>query len=69
MLPLDPPEHYMRSTELDPLFSVADIGVFSCAKCGRPMKLSCIEPGEPGFETRMYECEKCNQTAKFAASI
>ena len=36
----------MPTTQTEPLFSVADIGVFSCAKCGKPMRLSCIEPAE-----------------------
>jgi hypothetical protein len=59
----------MPSTRPDPLFSVADIGVFPCTKCGKPMRLSSIEPAEPGFDVRTFECEKCNQTLKFAVSI
>jgi hypothetical protein len=59
----------MHSTQTNPLFSVADIGVISCVKCGKPMKLSCIEPAEPGFDVRTFECEKCNHTVKFAVSI
>jgi predicted RNA-binding Zn-ribbon protein involved in translation (DUF1610 family) len=52
-----------------PLFSVADIGVFPCSKCGKPMKLSCIEPDRPGYDMRTFECEKCGQTVRFAVSI
>jgi hypothetical protein len=59
----------MPSTQTNPLFSVADIGVFSCVKCAKPMKLSCIEPAEPGFDMRTFECEKCHHTVKFAVSI
>jgi len=42
----------MPPTRPDPLFSVADIGVFPCAKCGKPIRLSSIEPTEPGFDVR-----------------
>ena len=51
------------------MFSVADIDVFPCVKSAKPMKLSCIEPAEPGFDVRTFECEKCNHTVKFAVSI
>jgi hypothetical protein len=33
------------------------------------MKLSCIEPTEPAFDVRTFECEKCNHIVKFAVSI
>jgi hypothetical protein len=59
----------MPSPRPDPLFSVADIGVFPCAKCRKPMRLSCIEPAEPDFDVRTFECEKCNHTVEFAVSI
>ena len=59
----------MTSTQTEALFSVADIGVIPCARCAKPMKLSCIEPSEPGFDTRTFECEKCNRTVMFAVSI
>ncbi|MEA2993147.1 MAG: hypothetical protein QOD40_2067 [Alphaproteobacteria bacterium] len=32
-----------------------------CPKCGEPMKLTRIEPGEPGHDLRMYEC-KCGHS-------
>lgn len=50
-------ESIMPSAQTDPLFSVADIGVFSCVKCGKPMRLSRSEPAEPGFDVRTFECE------------
>jgi hypothetical protein len=59
----------MPSAQTDPLFSVADIGVFPCAKCEKPMRLSSIEPTEPGFDVRTFACERCNHTVKFAVSI
>lgn len=62
-------ESIMRATQTDPLFSVADIGVFPCAKCGKPMRLSYIEPTDPGFDVRTFECEKCNCTVKFVVTI
>jgi hypothetical protein len=57
------------STQSDPLFSVAEIGVIPCAKCGKPMRLSSIEPTEPGLDLRTFDCNKCNHTVKFAVSI
>jgi hypothetical protein len=33
------------------------------------MRLSCIEPAEPDFDVRTFECEKCNHTVEFAVSI
>jgi ssDNA-binding Zn-finger/Zn-ribbon topoisomerase 1 len=42
----------MPSTQPDPLFSVADIGIFPCPRCGKPMRLSCIETTKPGFDVR-----------------
>jgi hypothetical protein len=59
----------MPSTQTDPLFSVADIGVVPCVKCSKPMRLSCIEPTEPGFDVRTFECEKCRHAVKFVVSI
>jgi hypothetical protein len=59
----------MPSTQSDPLFSIAEIGVIPCAKCRKPMKLSSIEPTEPGFDLRTFHCHKCNHTVKFAVSI
>jgi hypothetical protein len=59
----------MPSAQLVPLFSVADVGVFLCTKCDRPMRLCCIEPQEPGFDARTYECTRCKTTVKYAVSI
>jgi hypothetical protein len=59
----------MPATQTDRLFSLADIGVFSCAKCRKPMKLSCIEPSQPGFDAQTFECEKCNSTIKYDVLI
>jgi len=59
----------MPSIQTETLFSVSDIGIFSCPKCNKPMRLVCIEPGEPGFDFRTFECEKCHNTARFTASV
>jgi hypothetical protein len=32
----------------------------TCAKCGAPMWLTRIEPDQPGFESRLFECQVCN---------
>jgi hypothetical protein len=60
----------MSLTEVVPsLYSVAEIGVLACSLCGKPMRFSCIEPDQPGFDIRTFECAKCNSTVKFAVSI
>jgi hypothetical protein len=60
----------MPSTQTgDHLFCIADIGVFSCAKCRKPMRLSVIESSEPGFDIRTFKCEKCDHAVKFVVSI
>ena len=59
----------MPSTHHEPLFSIAEIGVLACAKCGNPMRLSRIEPGEPGFDLRTFECKKCDVNRRFVVAI
>jgi len=41
------------------LFSLAEIGIFPCPTCSKPMKLSRIEPGETGFDLRTFDCSEC----------
>lgn len=31
-----------------------------CTKCGVKMVLARIEPAEPGYDLRTFECTKCN---------
>lgn len=52
-----------------PLFSVAEIGVIACSKCGKPMKFSSSEPDQPGVDVRTFECAKCDSAVKFAVAI
>jgi hypothetical protein len=59
----------MPSIQTDPLFCVADTGIFLCAECDRPMRLCCVEPQQPGFDLRTYECTQCRNTVKLVASI
>ncbi len=33
----------------------------ACSKCGRPMRLARVEPGEPGRDLRVFEC-RCGHT-------
>ena len=35
----------------------------TCAKCGAPMWLTRIEPDEPGWEKRTFECQACQNEA------
>jgi len=53
----------------DPLFSRAEIGILACGKCGKPMRLSRIEPGPPGFDLRTFECTKCDFDTAFVVAI
>ena len=59
----------MLSTQPNPLFSVAEIGILNCSGCGRPMRLACIEPDKPGFDLRTFECAKCNTDEIFLVAI
>jgi hypothetical protein len=59
----------MLSNQPNPLFSVAEIGILNCSKCGKPMRLACIEPNEPGFDLRTFECARCNAEEIFLVAI
>jgi hypothetical protein len=59
----------MLSTQLSPLFSVAEIGVLNCSGCGKPMRLARIEPDKPGFDLRTFECAKCSAGESFIVAI
>jgi hypothetical protein len=59
----------MLSTHATPLFSRAEIGIFACPKCSKPMTLCCIEPASPGMDIRTFECAKCETIKSFAAVI
>jgi hypothetical protein len=50
----------MLSTQPNPLFSVAEIGVLNCPGCGNPMRLAPIEPDKPG---------KCGTGESFLVAI
>ncbi len=62
-------ECIMPSTDSEPIFSLAEIGILPCPKCGRPMRLSSVEAGSPGFDVRTFECAKCETTKSFAVAI
>lgn len=36
-----------------------------CPRCGTPMDLSRVEPDEPGFDLRIFECPKCQHSESF----
>jgi hypothetical protein len=59
----------MPSAQSTALFSVAEIGVLNCSRCGKLMRLACIEPGKPGFDLRSFECAKCNAGEAFLVAI
>jgi hypothetical protein len=53
----------------NPLFSRAEFGILACSKCGKPMRLSCIEPSSPGYDLRTFECEKCDSSERVTLVI
>ena len=55
----------MLSVQSNPIFDVAELGVPNCLRCGKPMRLACIEPGKQGFDLRTFECAKCNTGKTF----
>jgi hypothetical protein len=59
----------MPSIHTNPLFSRAEIGILGCSNCRKPMRLTCIEPGSPGFDVRTFECSECNTTVSFKVAI
>ena len=40
-----------------------------CVTCGRPMKLTLIEPSGPNVELRTFECIACDAGASFLMAI
>ena len=40
-----------------------------CQRCGRPMRLTVIEPGGPRTELRTYECAACDKGESFLMAI
>jgi hypothetical protein len=60
---------FMLVTQLNPIFSVAEIGILNCSECGKPMRLACIEPDKPGFDLRTFECAKCSTGRTFRVAI
>jgi hypothetical protein len=40
-----------------------------CLTCGRPMKLTLIEPSGPCIELRTFECAACDTGASFLMAI
>jgi DNA-directed RNA polymerase subunit RPC12/RpoP len=39
-----------------------------CRQCGKPEWLIRIEPAEPGYEKRTYECPECGQKQSMLVS-
>jgi hypothetical protein len=59
----------MLSIQPNPIFSVAEIGILNCSRCGKPMRLACVEPDKPGFDLRTFECAKCNAGTALLVAI
>ena len=59
----------MTSIQPNPLSSRAEFGIHPCLRCGKPMRLVCIEPDQPGHEVRIFECSECKTTGKFKAML
>ena len=59
----------MSTVQANPIYSRAEIGILPCSKCGKPMRLACIEPSAPGYEVRTFECPECKTTSSFPVAI
>jgi hypothetical protein len=59
----------MQSTQPNPLFSVAEIGILNCSGCGKPVRLTSIEPDKAGYELRTFACANCNTDKAFLVAI
>ncbi len=59
----------MASTDTIPLHCRAEIGIFPCSKCRKPMRLTSIESAATGYDTCTFECSLCNTTRKFSVAI
>src|ERR1700693_1002993 len=59
----------MSTVQANPIYSRAEIGILPCSKCGKPMRLACIEPAQPGHEVRTFQCSECKTTGSFAVAI
>ncbi len=53
-------ESIVLSTQSNPILDVAAFGAPRCSRCGKPMRLTCIEPGKQGFDLRTFECARCS---------
>jgi tRNA(Ile2) C34 agmatinyltransferase TiaS len=47
------------------LSAIIEIERPPCPKCGKRMLLTRIVPGEPGYDTRTFECEECIRSETF----
>jgi hypothetical protein len=59
----------MPSLNPNILFSLAEIGIFPCPDCSKPMRLSRIDPGELGFDLRTFECAECKVEKRFVVAV
>ena len=49
--------HHVHSARSQPQIPHPD-----CPKCGTPMWLARIEPDEPNYDRRTYECAECDHS-------
>jgi ribosomal protein L37AE/L43A len=59
----------MPSIHPQPIYSRAETGILPCSKCGKPMRLTCIEPATPGYDVRTFECLECNTIRSFSVRV
>jgi hypothetical protein len=62
--------HWLNVAMADPLdFKFVDNLRPPCSRCGGPLKLTRIEPEEPGFDLRTYYCAACESSEFIIAAI
>jgi hypothetical protein len=59
----------MLSTQSNPIFCVAELGILIWSRYGKPMRLAGVEPDKPGFDLRTFEHVKCNTGTTFLVAI
>jgi hypothetical protein len=60
----------LSNCTMDPLdFKFVDNLRPPCARCGRPLILTRIEPEEPGFDLRTYYCAACEDAEVIISAV
>jgi predicted RNA-binding Zn-ribbon protein involved in translation (DUF1610 family) len=59
----------MHDVNPRPRFDREEMLGLSCAQCDAPMTLILIEPEQPGFDRRAFQCPDCGKVEIFKVKI